>query len=210
MDRRGWVPFLILCAGALALWPLRGALTAEGIAARSPRQAWLAAAFLLALYAVKSLSVAFPLSALEAAGGMLFPLPTALAVNACGVAVAQAVPYLLGRRQRGGLGALRERFPALAALAPPTENGAGRAVFLLRLGGASPGDLVSMYLGAAGVPWRAYFVGGLLGSLPRAASATLLGTALWEIGGDRFWLSLGAGGLLTAVSLVLWRAWRRG
>lgn len=210
MDRRGWVPFLILCAGALALWPLRGALTAEGIAARSPRQAWLAAAFLLALYAVKSLSVAFPLSALEAAGGMLFPLPTALAVNACGVAVAQAVPYLLGRRQRGGLGALRERFPALAALAPPAENGAGRAVFLLRLGGASPGDLVSMYLGAAGVPWRAYFVGGLLGSLPRAASATLLGTALWEIGGDRFWLSLGAGGLLTAVSLVLWRAWRRG
>lgn len=210
MDRRGWVPFLILCAGALALWPLRGALTAEGIAARSPRQAWLAAAFLLALYAVKSLSVAFPLSALEAAGGMLFPLPAALAVNACGVAVAQAVPYLLGRRQRGGLGALRERFPALAALAPPAENGAGRAVFLLRLGGASPGDLVSMYLGAAGVPWRAYFVGGLLGSLPRAASATLLGTALWEIGGDRFWLSLGAGGLLTAVSLVLWRAWRRG
>lgn len=210
MDRRWWVPLLILCAGALALWPLRGALTAEGIAARSPRQAWLAAAFLLALYAVKSLSVAFPLSALEAAGGMLFPLPTALAVNACGVAVAQAVPYLLGRRQRGGLGALRERFPALAALAPPAENGAGRAVFLLRLGGASPGDLVSMYLGAAGVPWRAYFVGGLLGSLPRAASATLLGTALWEIGGDRFWLSLGAGGLLTAVSLVLWRAWRRG
>ena len=165
---------------------------------------------MLALYAVKSLSVAFPLSALEAAGGMLFPLPAALAVNACGVAVAQAVPYLLGRRQRGGLGALRERFPALAALAPPAENGAGRAVFLLRLGGASPGDLVSMYLGAAGVPWRAYFVGGLLGSLPRAASATLLGTALWEIGGDRFWLSLGAGGLLTAVSLVLWRAWRRG
>lgn len=180
MDRRWWVPLLILCAGALALWPLRGALTAEGIAARSPRQAWLAAAFLLALYAVKSLSVAFPLSALEAAGGMLFPLPAALAVNACGVAVAQAVPYLLGRRQRGGLGALRERFPALAALAPPA------------------------------VPWRAYFVGGLLGSLPRAASATLLGTALWEIGGDRFWLSLGAGGLLTAVSLVLWRAWRRG
>lgn len=208
MRKRWWLPLLILCVGGLALWPWRGALTAEGIAARSPRQAWLAAAFLLALYAVKSLSVAFPLSALEAAGGMLFPFPAALAVNACGVAVAQAVPYLLGRRERGGLAALGERYPGLAALARPAAGGAGRTVFLLRLGGASPGDLVSMYLGAAGVPWRAYFAGGLLGSLPRVASATLLGTALWEIGGDRFWLSLGAGAALTAVSLALWRAWR--
>lgn len=194
MDRRWWVPLLILCAGALALWPLQGALTAEGIAARSPRQAWLAAAFLLALYAVKSLSVAFPLSALEAAGGMLFPLPAALAVNACGVAVAQAVPYLLGRRQRGGLGALRERFPALAALAPPAENGAGRAVFLLRLGGASPGDLVSMYLGAAGVPWRAYFVGGLLGSLPRRPPPPCWGRRCGRSGETVFGSLWGPGG----------------
>ena len=136
MDRRGWVPFLILCAGALALWPLRGALTAEGIAARSPRQAWLAAAFLLALYAVKSLSVAFPLSALEAAGGMLFPLPTALAVNACGVAVAQAVPYLppsqqIGHRLRRGRG------PGGALAAGPAAAGrpGGAAGAIPRVGG---------------------------------------------------------------------------
>lgn len=100
MKKRRWLPLLILCIGALALWPCRDALTAEGIAARSPRQAWLAAVFLLALYGVKSLSVAFPLSALEAAGGLLFPFPAALAVNLCGVAVAQAVPYLLGGGSR--------------------------------------------------------------------------------------------------------------
>lgn len=208
MNKRRWLPLLILCVGALALWPYRASLTAEGIAARSPRQLGLAAAFLLALYAVKSLSVAFPLSALEAAGGMLFPFPAALAVNVCGVAVAQAVPYLLGRRERDGLAALRDRYPGLAALAGPAAGNGGRTVFLLRLGGASPGDLVSMYLGAAGVPWRAYFTGGLLGSLPRVASATLLGAALWEIGGDRFWLSLGLGAALTALSLVLWKLWR--
>lgn len=207
MGRRWWIPLLLLCAGALALWPYREALTAEGIAARSPRQAGLAAAFLLALYGVKSLSVAFPLSALEAAGGMLFPLPAALAVNVCGVAVAQAVPYLLGRRERGGLAALRVRYPRLAALGQADSS--GRTVFLLRLAGASPGDLVSLYLGAAGVSWRSYFAGGLLGSLPRVASATLLGAALWEIGGRRFWLSLGTGAALTALSLVLWRVWRQ-
>lgn len=208
MKKWRWLPLLILCIGALALWPCREALTAERIAARSPRQAWLAAAFLLALYGVKSLSVAFPLSALEAAGGMLFPFPAALAVNLCGVAVAQTVPYLLGRREQGGLAALVEGHPRLAALERPGSVRPGRTVFLLRLAGASPGDLVSMYLGAAGVSWRAYFTGGLLGSLPRVASATLLGTALWDIGGPGFWLSVGVGAALTALSLALWKAWR--
>lgn len=208
MKKWRWLPLLILCIGALALWPCRRALTAERIAARSPEQAWLAAGFLLALYGVKSLSVAFPLSALEAAGGMLFPLPAALAVNLCGVAVAQTVPYLLGRWEQGGLTALTERHPRLAVLERPGNRRPSRTVFLLRLAGASPGDLVSMYLGAAGVSWRAYFAGGLLGSLPRVVSATLLGAALWDIGGTRFWLSLAVGAGLTALSLVLWRAWR--
>lgn len=208
MKKWRWLPLLILCIGALALWPCRDALTAEGIAARSPRQAWLAAVFLLALYGVKSLSVAFPLSALEAAGGLLFPFPAALAVNLCGVAVAQAVPYLLGRREQDGLAALADSYPRLAVLERPGSIRPGRTVFLLRLAGASPGDLVSMYLGAAGVSWRAYFTGGLLGSLPRVVSATLLGAALWDIGGPRFWFSLGIGAALTALSLALWKAWR--
>lgn len=207
MKKRWWLPLLVLCVGGLALWPYREMLTADRIAAQSPKQMGLAAAFLLALYAVKSLSVAFPLSALEAAGGLLFPFPAALAVNLCGVAVAQAVPYLLGRRERGGLSALIERHPRLAVLEQPSGK-PGRTVFLLRLGGATPGDLVSMYLGAAGVDWRAYFAGGLLGSLPRVASATLLGAALWDIGGARFWVSLAIGAALTALSLALWRAWR--
>lgn len=208
MKKWRWLPLLLLCIGTLALWPRRGALTAQRIAARSPRQAWLAAVFLLGLYGVKSLSVVFPLSALEAAGGMLFPFPAALAVNLCGVAVAHTAPYLLGRREQGGLAALVDSHPQLAALGRPGSVRPGRTVFLLRLAGASPGDLVSMYLGAAGVPWQAYFAGGLLGSLPRVASATLLGAALWDVGGPRFWLSMGVGAALTALSLALWKVWR--
>lgn len=50
-------------------------LTAEAIAAFSPRQTVLAASFLVGLYALKSLSVCFPMSALTAAGGLLFPFP---------------------------------------------------------------------------------------------------------------------------------------
>ncbi len=206
MGKYRWVPLAVLMAGTLALWPLRDRLTAEHIAAWSPREAGLAVVFLLVLYAVKSLSVAFPLSALEAAVGLLFPLPAALAVNLLGVLTAQVIPFFLGRREQAGLADLTARHPRLAALRPGDRP--GRAVFLLRLAGASPGDLVSLYLGAAGVPLRAYLTGGVLGSLPRVAAATVLGAALWEIGSPRFWLSLLPGAALTALSFVLWRLWK--
>ena len=197
MRKRWWLPLAVLCAGALALWPQRDHLTAEAIAARSPRQAWLAALFLLGLYVLKGLSMAFPLTALEAAGGLLFPFPAALAINTAGVLAAQTAPYLLGRRQ---------------GRAPPVSLPAqtpGQAVFLLRLAGAAPGDLVSFCLGAAGVPWRAYLAGGVLGSFPRVLAATWLGAALWDIGSPRFFLSLLPGAGLTLLSLLLWRGLRR-
>ncbi len=202
------LPCLVLLLGALAVWPLRGELTAEAIARWSPGRGLLAAAFLVGLYAVKSLSVAFPISALTAAGGLLFPFPAALAVNLAGVTVAQLVPYCLGRRQEAGLSELTARHPRLAALRLQERERPDRTVFLLRLAGAAPGDLVSLYLGASRVPWRAYTLPGLLGSLPRVAVSTLLGASLRQPGGWQFWVSLGLGTAMTALSAVLWRAWR--
>ena len=200
--QRWWPPLLLLAVGAAALWPLRDQLTPEAIARLSQSGGLLAAGILLALYALKSLSVAFPLSALIAAGGLLFPLPGALAVNLTGVWLAQSVPFLLGRREQGGLGALTEKYPALSALGHPAHP--GRAVFLLRLGGASPGDLISLYWGAAGIPWRTYGPAGILGSLPRVAATTILGSTLLQVGSGRFWLSLSAGLGLSALSVFLW------
>lgn len=202
MKTRWWVPVLLWAGLGLALWPCRRFLTGEAIAAWTPRQAGLAAMALLGLYAAKGLTAALPLTALEAAGGLLFPLPAALAVGLCGVTAAQAGPYLLGRRRREDLSALTERHPVLKTL----EMGKtpGRRVFLLRLAGVLPGDLVSLYLGAAGTPWRDYFLAGALGSFPRVLSATVLGAALWDLGGARFWASCVFGWALTAVALLLW------
>lgn len=201
MKKRWWLFLLPLALGA-AIWPHRHALTAESIAAWTPKQAWAAAAVLLALYVVKGLTAALPITALEAAAGLLFPFPAALAANICGVTAAQAAPYFLGRRQQGALSALADRCPRLTAL-EKTSRAPGRQVFLLRLAGVLPGDLVSLYLGAAGTPWRAYFTGGLLGSFPRILSATVLGTALWDLGGRRFWLSCVFGWALTGAALLL-------
>ena len=205
---RFWAPFLFLIALA-ALWPLRHQLTAEAIARLSPEQTALAAAFLLVLYVLKSLTFCVPMSALTTAGGLLFPLPAALAVNLCGAAAAQTAPFLVGRRRREDLDALGRRYPKAAALCRLEPKERWTSVFLLRLGGASPGDVVSLLLGAAGVPYGTYLSAGVLGAAPRVAAATVLGAALWSPGSPRFWISLGVGGVLTALALVIWRLRRR-
>lgn len=190
----------------LAAWRCRSALTAEAVAAWTPGQTYLAVLILLALYALKGLTAALPFTALAAASGLLLPFPAALGTNLCGGIAAQAGPYFLGRRQRDHLADLTARFPGLSIPGPASL----RRVFLLRLAGVLPTELVSLWLGAAGTAWRAYFAGGLLGSFPRILSATVLGAALWDLGGRRFWLSCVFGWALTGAALLTWgREWAR-
>lgn len=200
--------FIPLLWGLLGLgaWLGRSALTAESVAVWTPGQSWLAVLFLLALYVLKGLTAALPITALEAAAGLVLPFPLALGTNLCGALAAQAGPYLLGRRRQETLAELKARHPRLADL--ETGPAAGRRVFLLRLAGVLPTELVSLWLGAAGTPWRAYFTGGLLGSFPRVLSATVLGAALWDLGGRRFWASCAFGWALTGAALLAWgREW---
>lgn len=67
-------PLLVLAAGAAALGR-PPSVDGGGHRRLFPRQTVLASSFLVGLYAFKSLSVCFPMSALTAAGGLLFPFP---------------------------------------------------------------------------------------------------------------------------------------
>ena len=197
-------PLLVWAALAAAVWPLRRDLTAEAVAAWTPGQTGLAVLILLALYVVKGLTAALPLTALAGAAGLLLPFPAALGTNLGGALAAQAGPYFLGRAGKGNLGDLAKRLPGLRGPAP------ARQVFLLRLAGVLPTELVSLWLGAAGTARRAYFAGGLLGSFPRVLAATVLGAALWDLGGGRFWASCVFGWSLTGAALAVWgREWAR-
>ena len=52
---------LVLCLAMVAVWLARGGFTVEDILTYAPQSPWLAAGFLLLLYAAKSLSIAFPI-----------------------------------------------------------------------------------------------------------------------------------------------------
>lgn len=199
------LPLLLLCASAAFLLPRRHRLTAEAILLHTPDRPLAVALFLLALYALKGLSFFFPLAALEAAGGLLFPTGTALLVNVLGVCLTMSLPYCLGRGEQGGLNAVVRRHPKLAVLRKIRQDSDFFFVFLLRLTGVLPGDLVSLYLGAAGIPFPTYLPAGILGALPHIAAVTLLGSFLSDPTDGKFFITLAANAAVTVFSLALWR-----
>ena len=175
-------------------------LDAKTLADWSPESPLLAALFLIALYAVKSMTVFFPLVVLYLAAGLLFPLPAALLVNLLGLAVCCTAPWLVGRFSAADtLERLRRKYPKLETVERLRRENRLLFALLTRAVGVLPGDVVSLYLGASGTPYGTYLSAGLLGGLPRIACATVLGGALWQPGSGRFWLSLAAGGALTAL-----------
>lgn len=211
--KRGWIlrglvlPGLLL--GALFLLPRCRALTAADVLERLPSGPLPAAALLLALYVGKSLSFFFPLAVLEAAAGLLFPLPGALALNAAGIAAAMTVPWLLGRRERDGLDALIARHPRLGRVRAMRQGSDFLFVLLLRMAGLFPFDAVSLYLGAAGIPYSTALTAGLLGCLPHLVAVTVLGSALSLRSRRTLLLALAANAAVTAAAALVWALRRR-
>jgi len=201
---------LAVC-GAAAVFLLRqDGLSAERVLQSAPEHPLGAALFLLLLYAAKGLSFFFPMAVLEAAGGLLFPPAAAIALNLMGMSAATSLPYLLGRRERGGLDALTVRFPKLGVLRSVRSGNDFLFVFLVRLTGLVPCDLVSLWMGAANVPYRAYLTAGLLGLAPHMITATVLGSALSHPGDRKaLWIALAAAAAVTVLSLSLWQVRRR-
>ncbi|MEI3306754.1 MAG: hypothetical protein V8R40_12520 [Dysosmobacter sp.] len=207
MGKRWWGSgILFFCAAAALVWCWRDTLLDTVLAARA--HLVLSSLLLLLLYMLKGLTAAVPLSALEAVGGMLFPLPGALALNTAGVALAQAGPYWMGRLRQTDLAALTARFPGSRRFCVPVPGrgaprllaAAGRRLSR-RAGQSGPGRRRHLLAGLPAAP-------GLLGSLPRVAASTVLGSALPTGDTGRMGLSLACGAVLTALSLLLWQHWR--
>ena len=164
---------LILAVGILC-----SGLSWEELLAYVPEQPALAAVFLIALYALKSVSFVLPLAALYAAGGLLFTRPVAICVNLVGLAAAVTILYWTGRHAgRGMTENLIAKYPKLGLLLSGQTGQGILSAALMRAIGVVPFDVMSLALGAVELPYGGYVLGSLLGSLPRLLAATLLGSA---------------------------------
>ena len=124
-------------------------MSIQGLISYTPSNVLLAAAGILALFAVKSLSVIFPLSVLYIVSAFWFGKWVGLAVCYLGLVVSCTIPYLLGRHFGAGMvEQLLCKYPKLRQLQSVGDSNQLMFSYLLRIVSVLPGDLCSLFLGA--------------------------------------------------------------
>jgi len=193
----------IAVTAALTLACILGArrFTVEELLHYTPASLPLAAGVFLCAYAVKSLSVVFPLSLLYIAAGVVFPLWMAWGVNLTGLWLCVTLPYWVGRISGSGLAQkLVQTYPKAARVNRVMTRNQVVTAYLLRVLGFLPGDLVSILMGAMGMEYRGYLAGSLLGLLPGMLIQTALGGYADRPASPVFWLLCLLMLLISAVS----------
>ena len=197
--------------GGIVLWSVliifcaihRNEMTPEAIAASVSGNPWLAAV-LLAMFALKSVSVFFYAGILYAASGILFPLPIAVLVNLCGTAIMTTLPYCIGRRL--GANAVQtvvNKFPKVAILREMRGENDFWFSFLSRANGVLPSDVVSFYMGAIRLRLPQYLAGCLLGMLPTNLTFPLMGMNIRQPGSAEFLTALSVQVIYSVISVAV-------
>lgn len=201
---------VVLLVCAVLSFVYRNDITVEGILRFTPSNLWLAVLVFMGLFAVKSLTVVVYVKLLYIAAGVVFPLPLALAVCAAGTVIELTIPYLMGRF--GGKSAaelILQRRPGLRRVTElRNQNNLWFCVFT-RAVGVLPVDPMSIYLGAAGVPFGEFLLGSVLGSLPVMAITVVLGAGAEDPSSPAFIISAVLFVLLQAAAILAFFLWIR-
>jgi uncharacterized membrane protein YdjX (TVP38/TMEM64 family) len=141
------------------------------------------------------------------AGGLMFSPALAVFVNLCGVAVSASLPYWIARISKGAPVAqtLTEKYPAISRFVDGQKSNEWFFVYMVRLVGFLPSDVVSMYAGASDIRYLPYISATLLGMAPGIVAITLVGVNITNPRSVEFALSVASSLLLSAASLLLYR-----
>lgn len=188
----------------------RDRLTVESILRYTPQSYPLAAAALVGMYALKSLSVIFPIAVLYLCAGLLFSPFWAIVVNLAGLFVCLTLPFLLGRLYgRGLVEKLAARYPSVRRFDEIKSDNEYFLAYFVKVIGVIPCDVSSLLFGAMRLRYRRYIVGAMVGMLPFMAAATFLGRTITQPGSPGFWISCAALPLISGISYLLYRRYLR-
>lgn len=139
----------------------------------------LAAAMLLIMYAIKSVSVFLPMLPLQLTAGFLFPPVAAVLVNTAGYALGACLSYRRGRKAGAEtMDSLLKQHPRLSVFFGGGGENFVFLSFLLRVIGMIPMDVTSMYLGYTGVAFFPYLLATVAGALPKVIAISLMGDCI--------------------------------
>lgn len=191
MKRRWKLLCLILLALGLLYLHSQNHITAEKLLSWQPENLFLVAVILLCFFAVKSILVFVPIMIPQILVGHLYPRNLAIIINLLGLVIVMAVPYWLGKKRGGGkMETLLQKYPKLQAVLNAQDNNQMAFSFMLRACAVPPVDVVTMYLGASGMPFLTNVIGGTLGCLPGMVLTTFLGASIRDPKSREFWLAL--------------------
>lgn len=197
---------LVLIAAAVLLLYEQNPITAEQLMDWQPKNLFLAALLLLLFFAVKSALVFVPILIPQILVGHLYPGYAALGLNLLGLVVVMSVPYAIGRRLGGErLASILQRYPKLEGILKLQQENELALSFMLRACAVPPADIVTMYLGASGMPLHINVLGGVLGTLPAMVMTTFLGANIRDPSSPAFWWALGLNvGWIVLSALGFW------
>ena len=179
-------------------------ITAESIIAFTPKNKFAAAAVLMLLFALKSLSVIVNSGILFAALGLMFELPAALALSYLGAVICATLPYLIGRT----LGShyvvkLEKKYPKLELVKNIRIKNSFLFVIVIRFIGLIPFDVGSLYLGTVGTPYKSYLPGCIIGMSSFLLPMTILGSSLEDPTSPAFIISISFYVFMTVVGSLI-------
>lgn len=198
----------LLCMGAAILLFLTRwkNLTVDDFLSYTPSEPLLAMLFLWLAFAVKSLSIMFPVMLLFAVSGRLFPLPVALLVNTVGIAITLTLPYLIGRFSGKDLTEkLMVKYPKLKQFRAMRSKSGLFFAFIIRAIGVLPCDVVSLYLGNTRLNYYEYIIGGVLGFMPDLICASIVGMKISDVSSPWFWGTIAVNITVCVVSMLGYR-----
>lgn len=201
-----YIPLLAILILVFLVLTTGKEMTVEELLVYTPKNKLLAAIVLWGMYALKSLSVFFPLLLLYMAGGILFPLPVALCVNTIGIGISLTLPYLLGRYYgRQMVDSLVKKYPKLTQIQEFRQQHDLFFAFYVRIIGILPCDVVSTYMGAIRISYPYYLIGCILGLFPTICVSTIMGAAVSDPTSPAFLVALLIrGGLILISSLIFY------
>lgn len=154
-------------------------LSVNTILRYTPQNTILAAGIILSFFALKSLTVVFPLSILYLASGILFRPWAAVLISTTGLAITITIPYWIGRYSgKQTVQEICRKYPKAEQIATYQETNAFFACFITRIVGFLPCDIVSLYFGACDTDYTVYLAAGVSGSLLSVITTTLLGAEI--------------------------------
>ncbi len=204
-------PLIMIGVCVLLYFRFFRGVTIEDILEFTPENLWLAALAMIGLFALKSLSMFFPMLILIAASGSIFPsYLTALAVNSVGVAVMLLIPYTIGRfAEREFVEGLISKNKNADKLREIKSENELFIAYFLRVINILPCDLVSMFLGSTGFGLVKYLAGSFAGVLPGMIATTVIGANINDPTSPKFWIAVSAEIVFAAASTLVYYLYKK-